>query len=193
MIFPDIETYIEFIAGLKDKTGKPTGKYWPEPVVQLANYDVSFITSVSEQISNKVALSDRQAALAYKIIEKYERQMLKHGVEQPGHRHHRLGIRQLDRSSKAYVNAHGKVCLKFPYNEQIINAVKIFSKDSQGAVQWEMENKEWQFTMTEYNVSWVHAFASSHNMAIDASVAEMFELITEVENHEYSAINARVY
>jgi hypothetical protein len=185
MVFSCIEDYIEFIGGIKDKNCKPTGAYWSKPVVNLANYDVGFITSINEQLATRTPLSDRQAVLAYKLIEKYERQLLKLGVEQPTHRNHRLGIRELDRSSKVFINEAGKVCVKFPYNEQIINAIKLASKDSQGAVQWDPGSKTWQFALTEYNVSWAYAIASAHNMTVDASVAELFELITEVEKTPY--------
>lgn len=185
MIFNDIESYVEFIAGYKDATGKATGRYWAEPVIQLANYDVGFITSVSEQISNRTALSDRQSQLTLKLIEKYARQLHKLGVEQPDHKNHRLGVRQLDRTSKAYVNADGVICLKFPYDERIINAIKAESKNSQGSIQWDPTFKEWQFALTEYNLSWVYAFASCNKIEIDASVAELFKLVEDCEKTDY--------
>jgi hypothetical protein len=191
MILPDIEAYLEFIGGWKDKNGKSITQFFPKPILQLANYDVGFITSVSEQINNSVALSDRQAGLTYKIIEKYERQLHKHGVDIPNHRNHRLGIRVVNRVSSAYIGDGNMICLKFPYSEQMINTIKACGKDSQGVVKWTPENKEWQFALTEYNLSWVHAFATSHKMTIDASVQELFDLMTECEQTPF-AIELRV-
>jgi hypothetical protein len=185
MVFSCIEDYIEFIVGLKDKNGKSTSVFWASPVLSLANYDVGFITSVSEQITNTVAMSDRQAVLAYRLIEKYARQLSKLGVDQPNHKHHRLGVRQLDRSSKAYINADNVICLKFPFDERIITAIKNEAKTSQGSIQWEPTFKEWQFALTEYNLSWVYAFASCNKIAIDASVEELFKLIEECEQTPY--------
>jgi hypothetical protein len=97
----------------------------------------------------------------------------------------------VNRVSSAYIGDGNMICLKFPYSEQMINTIKACGKDSQGVVKWNPDNKEWQFALTEYNLSWVWAFASINKMTVDASVQELFELMTECEQTPY-AIELRV-
>ena len=190
MIFPDIEYYIEYIAGMRDKAGAPSW-FGGSPPIALATYDVSFVTSVSGQTMDGTAMTDRQAALAERLIVKYEKQLRKLGVEQPGHKNYKHGIRTVDRSSS--VTLHGDLMfLKFPFNEAMINSVKEFIKYAQGRVFWSKPDKAWCFGVTEYNVSWLVAYAQAAKIHVDAEVQELFDLIIEAEQQPPYAIELRL-
>lgn len=186
MIFPDIETYIEFIAGAKDINGKTTWSWKSTPVLQLANYDVGFIASVAEQIESGIALSDRQSALALKLIIKYERQLNKFGVEQPSAlTPHRLGVRVVSREAVLTLHDDGTVRFKFPFNEALIKDIKEFAKTAQGKVDWNPVLKSWMFGCTEWNVNYAYALAKTYGIQIDVSVQELFNLIIESEKQPF--------
>jgi hypothetical protein len=185
MIFPCIEDYMEFIAGYINLSGKKIQWFSPTPAISLANYDVGFVTSVSEQIQAGTPMTDRQAVLAEKIITNYARQLRKLNVDQPDHKHYRLGQRTVDRSSS--LTLHGDMLhLKFPFNERMIASVKDFMKFAQGRVVWSKDNKAWTFGLTEYNLSWVVAFAQSATIYIDQPVQELFDLILECEKTPFA-------
>ena len=180
MKFQYIEEYVEFIGGLIDTNGKKIG-WWPTPVLQLANYDVNFVTSVAEQVSQNKGLSDRQAALVERLILKYERQLAKRGVEQPDHRNYRTPLREVDRSSSLTLREDNMLYLKFPFDNNKILTIKEFMKNSQGRVAWSKDDKAWTFGLTEYNVSWLVTFCKSHNIQVDEPVLGLFDAILEIE------------
>jgi hypothetical protein len=186
MILPSIEDYIEFIAGYKDQNGKIIGWFSPTSPIQLASYDTGFFQSVGEQISVGTALSDKQAALAEKLIATYARQLKKHNVEQPDHKKYRLGQRTVDRSTSLTLATEENVLrFRFPYDVRMINDIKAFMKDSQGDVTWNKDAKAWEFAVTEYNVSWTAAYAKMKGICLDKDTQELFELIMEAEQTPY--------
>lgn len=185
MIFPCIEDYMEFIAGYINTAGKKIQWFSPTPAISLANYDVGFVTSVSEQIQAGTPMTDRQAALAEKIIANYARQLRKLNVDQPDHKHYKLGQRAVDRSSSLTLRDN-MLYLRFPFHEGMIASVKDFIKYAQGKVAWSKDDKAWVFGLSEYNLSWVVAYAQSAKIHIDNNVQELFDLILECEKTPFS-------
>jgi len=185
MIFPHIETYLEFIGGHRDAQGKQTFSWMNPNRIKLATYDVNFIDSVTEQTMRNVGLTDKQAFLAEKLIATYEKQLKKLGIDQPDHKNYRLGIRTINRS-KCLTLVDNKLHMRFPFDEDLINEIKLFAKTSQGIVFWDHENKVWSFANTEYNLSWAVMLAQSNGMQVDAEVMELFNLILEAEQTPYA-------
>jgi hypothetical protein len=181
---------MEFIAGYINTAGKKVQWFSPTPTISLANYDIGFVTSVSEQIQAGTPMTDRQAYLAEKIIANYARQLRKLNVDQPDHKHYKLGQRTVDRSSSLTLRGN-MLYLRFPFNEAMIASVKDFMKFAQGRVVWSKDDKAWTFGLTEYNLSWVVAYAQSAKIHIDTEVEELFELILECEKTPF-AIELRI-
>lgn len=180
-----IEDYMQFIAGYTDKNGKVISWFASKAPISLASYDVKFVDSVSEQIAQGKALTDRQAVLAEKIIVTYERQLRKLGVDQPDKKEYKLGQRTVDRSS-SLVRKDDLLMIRFPFNEQMIASVKEFAKNAQGRVFWSKDDRAWCTAITEFNVSWLVAYASANHISVDAEVKEMFDRIIEVEETPFA-------
>ena len=178
--FPCIEDYMEFIAGYINTAGKKVQWFSPTSPLALANYDVGFVQSVSEQIQGGVAMSDRQAALAEKIIVTYARQLAKNGVEQPNHKNYKLGQRTVNRSS-SLTRKDDLLYLRFPFNERMIANVKEFMKEGQGRVFWSKDDKAWCSAITEFNVSWLYAYSQANNIHVNEEVQTLFDAIVEAE------------
>lgn len=186
-----VEDYLMYIAGY-GPTSKATimgslSVSWggSPPPVQLANYDVSFVDSAAIQVCGGVALTDRQATLAERLIVKYERQLRKLGIEQPEEFKYKLGIRKLDRTSSLTKDGDVMV-LKFPYNEALIKQVRNIANDAQGRVEWNKDLKVWEIGITEFNVSWAVALCQAVHIAIDKEVLDLFNLVTECEKVPFS-------
>lgn len=186
MIFPDIESYIEFMAGYRDKTG--IIPYWsPGPPMQLASYDVGFVTNVAEQTlaSAALALSVKQASLADLLIKKYEKQLKHHMIEQPNHKNYRFPLREVKHISSLTVEDE-MLHLRFPFDNVKILEIKAFAnKDSQGRVFWKKEKSAWVFSLTEYNVNWAVTYAKSKFIPVSNEAQSLFDLIIEVEKTPY--------
>lgn len=183
MIFPDIEAYIEFIGGYRDKNNNTN--WWlnnPLPI-QLATYDIGFVQSVTEStLIHNTPMSTKQAALAEQLIKKYAKQLSKMGVEQPNHQHYRLGQRTVIHTNSLTLEDNA-LFFRFTFDNSIILTIKQFAKDSQGAVLWNKDKKAWVFALTEYNISWVVTYAQSKNIQVSGEVLELFNLVLEEEKN----------
>jgi hypothetical protein len=194
IVFPYIEDYLLFFSGRVDNHGKPSKNSWetfPYPV-QLATYDVKFVDSAADQIAplfgigTTRALTDKQANLLQHLIQKYERQLHKHGVDQPDHKNYKYGTREVNRASELDI-VDDKLVFRFPYSAARIEAIREFAKISEGKVAWDHEARVWKFALTEFNLSWVYTMASSDpTTLISPLVSSLFNEIVEVESRPYA-------
>ena len=187
-----VEDWLEALAGKRDVvTGllKPTGWLGLEfkPIVSLARYDVGFLDSVTDHTCAGNPLTDRQAELALKILDKYQRQLTQKRldcaaiVEKPKYR---TALRKIDRTRTVSVEDN-KIIMRFPYSQQLIDSVRNTGKQSQGSVSFDRDAKVWKLGLTEYNVSWVSTFAQVHEFETSAEFNTHMTLILEREQTPY--------
>lgn len=186
--FKTVEDYIEVIAGERDVvSGKLIGGWANDPIISLARYDVDVIRKMSEQCMNNIAMTQRQAQLATKIILNYRRQLGNKNidvspVETPVYRN---PLRELDYSCRLYIE-DDSMYLKFPYNTKLIEGIRSFSKESQGRGHWVPDAKVWKIALTEYNLNWIATFAEMNNFEIDQEVKDLVAKVAEVEQSGYA-------
>jgi hypothetical protein len=191
--FTYVEDYIEVIAGVRDVNTDKLISLWGihsvNPIVNLARYDVKVLESMTDTVTSKLPLTERQGELAVKIILKYERQLTQKGVSvEPVKKPiWRIALRKMDYSRRLYMQ-DDRLILKFPFDNDLITSIRSFSKESQGSVKWEREKKYWDIGLTEYNLSWVHTWSQANKFDIDGEVNELMNLITEVERQNDSLI-----
>lgn len=184
-----VEDYIEIINGDRNPTtGKLHGLFEnTPPIVSLARYDVAIVNSMSVATSENRALTDKQAALACKIVLKYRKQLANLGidvdpVENP---QYRLSIRVIDRVRRVYVD-HDSIALKFPYDPTLIDSIRELAKISQGAWRFDSgDDKVWRLGITETNVVAANGFAKNNNFEIDSEFEELVQLVTDCETQPY--------
>ena len=186
--FATVEDYLEVIAGYRDiESGKVPASYIfipYTPIINLARYDVSVLETMSATTLEGKTLTERQGELACKIILKYERQLAHKGVDVSPVKLPvwRAPLRKMDYSRQLYIE-NDTLILRFPYDNQLIEQVRSFSKDSQGRVLWDKENKMWTIGLTEYNLSWLHAWTSQLQFTIADDVAVLMQKIQQAEMH----------
>lgn len=187
--FTYVEDYMEFIAGWRTRSGKALQLFQnvASPLA-LARYDVRIVDSLSMQtILDNRPYTDKQAELAKRIVFKYRRQLanLTEPLMVPDTlENFRLGVRQVDRTKSASVH-DGVIWLRFPYDTEIIGAVKEFSKKSQGSLHWDNQNKVWKMALTEYNIGLVMTYFKSREFEISQEIEQLFEKVLECEQHPY--------
>jgi len=185
--FSTIEDYIEVIAGERDPvTSKPTNSWLSDPIISLARYDTDVVTKMSTQTMGGTGYTEKQAKLAHKIVLTYKRQLAQKNIDVSAMENpvYRLPVRQMDYTMSLYIEDH-YLCLKFPYNQKLIESVRLFNKESQGRTQWNPDKKVWQIELTEYNLNWANVFASVNNFVIDPEVTALVAKITDVENNGF--------
>jgi hypothetical protein len=179
-----VEDYLEVINGDRNPT---TGKIYglfdsTPPIVSLARYDVQVLDSMSSATQSGRALTDRQAELAVKIIQKYQKQLEKleisiDPIRTPQYRH---GIRTIDRRRLLYVD-NDKIVLQFPYDNKLINDIRDLSKLSQGNWSFDNNKRAWSLAITETNVIAANGFAKNNQFELDESFVKY---VLEVESCE---------
>lgn len=187
--FPDLESYIEFIAGWIDINGKRTGGFflYPTPVISLARYDTSAVENLAAQTLNDArAYTDRQAGLASVMVKKYTRQLAKLGVEVPDELPDcRLGIRNMDRTKSVYIEGD-KICMRFPFDAKLIDAIREQRKDATGSMEFDREARVWRLGMTEQNLCWAVFFAGQSGFEQSDEIQDLYQKVQAVESTPYA-------
>jgi len=186
--FNHVEDYIELIAGIKGTGLQGLTILLATPIVSLARYDVSIVSSLANQSCNGVAYTDKQSVLAVKIVGKYRRQLHQQNidigdiVDKPKFR---LPIRVIDRSKRIYID-NDELIVKFAYDSKIINSLKEIANRSQGNISFDSTSRSWRAAITEYNISSLIAFGQVQGFEIDPVVNSFMAKIVELETKGYA-------
>jgi len=190
--FKFVEHYLEFIGGFRSRDGIKLFLFdTVDPPISLARYDVKVINSMCVQTSEmQKALTDRQAELAVKLIEKYKRQLanLNPSVILPERLDcFELGIRQVDRTKMAWLN-NGVISVKFPYEVNLIGMVRKLTSEGQGAAEFDITKKIWHLQLTEYMINWVMSVLPKYNFVIDPQIEQIYNKILDIEKQNYRIV-----
>lgn len=173
-----LEDYIEYIAGIRDSQGKLS--LVPASPIRLANYDVNFVDSLSRQTSAGTALTDKQFALADKLVHKYKKQLSTQGITLPDNLALRMPIRVVDRSNSIVLSEDGtELYLKFPYQPVLIDSLRQFSRISAGAVAFDGLKKHWSVSASVPNLVYMTHWANEHNFQIKFDVDALLQSLYE--------------
>lgn len=188
--FNYIEDYMEYIGGYRDINNRKLGFFdTVPPPISLARYDVKIIDSLASQTAERnIGYTDKQAELAKKIVVKYRRQLSQ--LPQPVYvdeniSGYRMGIRQVDRTRRAFIR-DDKIILRFPYDAELITALKTQLKEGDGAGSFLTEERVWEFGITESIVNWICAISEKHNIEVDKSVVDLYLKILDCEQQSFA-------
>lgn len=187
-VFPHIEDYLEILAGRRCTDGSMIslfGLY--ESPINLARYDIKMVCSLADQVSRGLGLTDKQSELVLRLVSKYQRQLSSEGVDATdiiNSPTYRIPVRTIDRSRYLYLDG-STLIFRFPYDADLIAAIKKVMTTSQGACRWNNNNRVWQMSLTEWNLSWAHTFASQNQFDIDPTVTNLMQSVLESEKTPY--------
>lgn len=178
-----VEDFIEVLAQGHEHDGSTK-------MIKLASYDVSIVQSMYNQTAwQSLALTDRQAQLAVRLIEKYTRQFKSMGIDNsgvldPATRQYRMPIRKVDRDCSVY-RADDMIMVRFPYMSTLINYIKENKNNLEGSCSWDPTARAWKFALTESNLSFVVALAQHGPFLVDEALLSLFEDIGQTESLGY--------
>ena len=190
--FPTVEDYLEVIAGIREvTTGKKKTTLWFsdfDPIINLARYDTDVLNSMSTTANEGRALTEKQGELAVKIVLKYKRQLAAKEVDispvEAGPVW-RMPLRKMDYIRKLDI-VDDRITVVFPFNNQLIDGLRDFRKESQGHGEWDKERKVWSFALTEYNLVWLKTWAEQNQFEITNEVLRLDAMVAEVEKTAYA-------
>jgi hypothetical protein len=171
---------------LKSKHNNWFGNF--DPIVNLARYDTDVLNNMSTTASEGRALTEKQGALAVKIVIKYKRQLAAKGIDVAPVEEQvawRMPLRKLDYTRKIALH-DDKIMLQFPFDSGLIDSLRDFRKESQGHGEWNKEIKTWSFALTEYNLVWLTMWAQQNSFEIDQELAQLNSVVAEVEKTPYA-------
>jgi hypothetical protein len=189
--YPYVEDYLEVIAGKRDPVSRQmiSGLLFVsfDPIINLARYDNSFLDSVTDATLNGTSLTDRQAELAVKLINKYQRQLASKGIgiDTIAAPQYRKSLRIISRAKTADV-VDGMIQLKFPYDVPMIEAIRNISKESHGSIKFDRDSRVWNLGLTEYNINWVCEFGKAYNFQISDQLLGYMQEIIHCEQQGYN-------
>lgn len=180
-----VEEYIEFIAGLRDIDGRAHSFLSfssHHKDINLARYDADVVNSLAQQtLYKKTPYTDKQAALAVKLISNYRRQLTKLGIQVPDVLDQfKFGIRLYDRS-KSMLLEDKHIVVKFPYDENLVNMFRVQNKEGTGSVRFDHIKKIWVVTLTENMVNWAVTLGKHHNFDISSDLLDLYTSVLESE------------
>ena len=170
------------------------GSYNPDApktpnAIYPARYDHAPINNMARQISEKIALTDRQQKLAVLLVTKYHKQWKKQGfdvsnisLDTPTERPIRTDI---DRSK--WVSASDNLIhLKFPYIPRLMQQIAEFATRSCGSITFDSKDKIWNFAATAGNVVWIDKFVKDHGFIQKNSYVQLSQKVKEA--YDYKSI-----
>ena len=183
--YDTVEDYLEVLAGYRDPVSGKLSNNWFlgfNPIISLARYDVDVLTSMSEASSQNKALTEKQGTLLCNILLKYQRQLAAKSIdvspiENPVWR---IPLRKMDYTRSLSLK-DDKIAVRFPFDTKLIDEMKSFRSQSQGGSAFDREAKMWMVALTEFNLNWLHTWASSNSFIIDPEIEFMNNLILEAE------------
>jgi hypothetical protein len=182
-----VEDYLEFLYGTMDKEGSSTSVFnysvSTNNKIKLATYDKSPVSSMgafcakARSESYESCLTDKQVDLARKIITKYRRQFLSHGIVLPENENDielRHPVRSIDRSKYLKHDVENKqLHLKFPYDPKKISTLHDYVGSSAGKAEWSNSDRKWTFDLTEGNLAKVLELFQQEDLKIDETLTEI--------------------
>lgn len=195
--FPHVEDYLEVISGKRDLNSSLSSSSYMfasfTPIINLARYDVNFLDSVTDATLGGTSLTDRQAELAIKLVNKYQKQLMAKGIDiaSIATPQYRKSLRVIDRT-KSILLSDKHMQVKFPYDTKLIDSLREFFKSSQGGGKFDKQEKVWNISLSEYNVNWIVAWGESNNFIIDDQLKSIMQNILAVEAQHHSIELTRV-
>ena len=152
-------------------------------------WDNKIIDSFYYQILDGFSLTEKQAALAVKILKKHNKiiskifmQDVTNDLESPNFK---LGIRKIVSLKKIEIikdNVYGKVARAiFPYNENIIKKIRD-NKEKFGFAMWDKEAKCWNFPLNENFIKFLSELSNEMFFDTDDEFKQLEQQIKNIIN-----------
>jgi hypothetical protein len=168
------------------------GAYLFHLPLSISYFDVTIVSSLSEQTNRGNAYTEKQRGLALRLATKYAFQLstalgvdVAAIIKNPQYKHslrvlsNIKSINIVDREGVSTIEVH------FPYNQELVDIIKKY-KDEQPNIeykglQWNSVEKCWDFSLSEPNIQFLNSFIESGFIA-----DELFlKYKTEIQEIEY--------
>lgn len=163
-------------------------------------WDRQMLSSFASQLTQGLALTEKQATVSLKIISKYKEEVtnkfqidIEYFLQTPIYK---MKFRSAISGRKIKLiddPVRGKLLkVEFPYNEELIAKLRTSAKTSASAYSknlfWDQETKSWMLKLNEYSIKLLMGFVESYKFEVDDTFARYAEQIRDIENNLESHI-----
>jgi hypothetical protein len=164
--------------------------------VSISIWDLQVISGFKDYILQKVGFTEKQCALAIKILYRYSRAMAIDGhgditafLSEPKF-HLPIRIAVSTNSVDIIKKENEKfICVKFPFNEEFIAKIRNYreSNTDNGTIQWDKSTTSWIFSLNETNLQFVIELINDRNFDTDEEFMDyelqISEILENLENY----------
>jgi hypothetical protein len=167
-----------------------SGKYLFATPISLWAMDQSVVHSLAVNPTVGKGFTEKQRALVLRLCTKYQYQLTADlgpevtlALENP---EFKFPLAQPTLQEKSIKVQGNKILVKFPFSEEIVGKIRKFKTDAcVHTVNWDGDEKVWQFALEEGNVLWITNNLLSSEFSVDQEFLEFSGQITEIlENME---------
>ena len=159
---------VMFIEDLIDRLSS-NGNYLFHPSLSISYIDTNLVVSLSAQINQGSAYTEKQRGLALRIVTKYQTQLstdlavdVAAIVKNPQYKHGLRvlsGIRAINIVNREAVPT---IAVQFPYHAELVENIKAY-KDTRmssvfDSINWNSIEKCWDFALTESNIQFLESY-----------------------------------
>ena len=156
----------------------------------LNKWDSNLLESFSTQIFNQLALTEKQANIALRILKRNQSYLetvlgksIEHDLAIPRWKYPFRVISLAKIISIKEDLTYGQVIkVEFPYNESILTEFKKGRSESSNGF-WSKEDKSWIFPLTEQNLMFLHDICSKFDFSTTEDVQLLFQQIDNIKKN----------
>jgi len=159
------------------------------PII-VNSYDSPMVFSFADQISRGTGFTEKQSIIAIKIATKYISDIskvlskdLSEFIKEPSFK---FPIRKLSHTKKLSIIDHLEfkkaIKAEFPYNENLINSIRI-NRSNLGHAAWDKDEKAWIFSLSEQHIRFLLGITANENFEIDEELKLLSNDVTNVTKH----------
>jgi hypothetical protein len=158
----------------------------------MSGWEFSFMASVSNQIADNIALTEKQQNAVLMILKKYEinlsrltQQDVMNFIKNPTYR---LGVRHIDQSRQLSISEdarYGKIIkVKFPYNNSRIEMIHEYRRSVMDSayVGWDSDYLTWNFSLNEKNIEFLTRLMAKEKFQVPIEFTEYAAQIEQIHD-----------
>lgn len=153
-------------------------------------YDENLVNSFHDQISRGSGLTEKQAAVALKILSRQQEKLSQIIGKDIGdfiaNPTFRLGKRTVSNTKKISVIDHSDfgraLKVEFPYNEELVGKIRQ-RRNAFHMAQWDKEEKAWLFSLDERSIAFLEEIGAKNDFALDEEFASYVSQVEEIKNN----------
>lgn len=154
--------------------------------IRIDYNEKNLIKSLGRQVSNSIALTDRQLDLVLKKFEKYREGLEKNGIDVDSlliNKPLRMPLREIDRSQRVFISKHVSsnrdvLMIKFNYSKKFSEIWEEIQEKLIGSVNEVNAHKE--ILLTETNIFHIVDTLQNQDFDIDDDVQELYKKIEKI-------------